>query len=143
MSLKKIFASVAHAVGLGTAAASATLSTTALTSVHQLGKSLAGSIAAVGEQSNPVGAAIAAGIKAADDAAAADPSLTSPGKLKVAVGIAAPAIIAEAAKVGVTGIEAEAERWAEMAIENALSLLKMTPLARLGMALLHDIGVNV
>lgn len=143
MSLKSLFASVAHAVGIGATTASVTVKDAGLASLHQMANSLAGSVAVAGDQSNPVGAAIAAGIKAADDAAAANPGMTSSQKLTTAIGIAAPAIITEAAKVGVTAEIAEAERFAEMAIENALSLLKITPLAELGAALLHDIGVNV
>lgn len=143
MSLKSVLASVAHAVGIGTAVASATVSTTALTTLHQLGSSLAGSVAVSAEQSSPIGAAIASAIKASDDAAAANPAMTSGEKLTSAIAAVAPAIITEAAKVGLTGIEAEAERFAEMAIENALSILRATPLATLGAALLHDIGVNV
>ena len=143
MSLKSIFASVAHAVGIGATAASATVSTAALSSIHQLGNSLAGAVAAAGEQGNAIGVAVTSGIKSADAAAVADPSMTSQAKLTHAIGVVAPAVVAEAAKVGVTGIEAEAERFAEMVIENELSLLKLTPLAKLGAALLHDIGVNV
>lgn len=143
MSLKSVFASVAHAVGIGGSAATATVSAAALATLHQLGNSLAGSIAAAGTASNPIGAAISAGIKAADDAAAANPGMTSGQKLATAIETATPVAIAEAAKVGVTGVEAEVARWLEMAIENELSKLKQTPLARLGVALLHDIGVNI
>lgn len=63
-------------------------------------------------------------------AAAADPSMTSSGQLEAAIAASVPTIIAEAAEVGMSGIEAEAERFAKLAIENALSVLKVTPLAR-------------
>ena len=69
--------------------------------------------------------------------------MTSKSKLTNAITVVTLVVIAEAAKVGLAGVEAEAERFAEMVIENELSLLKLTPLAKLGAALLHDIGVNV
>lgn len=143
MSLKSLFAAAAHAVGLSAKVTSATIGTAALASVRQLGDSLAGSLGAAAEGSGPIGAAIASAIKASDAAAAADPSMTSGAKLTAAISQVAPVVVTEAAKVGLSGIEAEAERFAEMAIENALSLLKLTPLAKLAMALLHDVGVNV
>lgn len=143
MSIKSLFASIAHVVGIGGAAASATISTATLASVHQMGNSLAGSLAASAEQSGPIGAAIATAISASNTAAKADPTMTGNAKLTNAIASVAPVVVAEAAKVGMTGIEAEAERYAEMAIENALSIVKATLLAKLGAALLHDIGINI
>ncbi|MGI4765392.1 MAG: hypothetical protein ACRYGP_10080, partial [Janthinobacterium lividum] len=95
-------------------------------------------VATAAQPGNPIGAAAIAAAKAAET-----PGASGAEKKAAVIAAIVPVIAQEAMKGGITELEADAETFAGMVVEEVVSIMKSTPLGILAAAVLHVFGVKL
>ncbi|WP_242095403.1 hypothetical protein [Sphingomonas sp. CROZ-RG-20F-R02-07] len=93
-------------------------------------------VAVAAQTGNPIGAAALKAVTTAEST-----TLTGAEKKAQAISIVKDVVIAEAAKGGVSAAIADAEQFAGMVVEEVVATMKQTPIVKLGLALLHALGL--